>query len=33
MMQEIFRCIVCLADFATPDEFARHKCPAPRRGA
>lgn len=27
---EIFRCIVCLAEFLTPDELRAHRCPAKR---
>lgn len=33
MIQLIFRCIVCNADFDTPEELRRHKCPAPEKRA
>ncbi len=28
MIQELFRCVVCNADFDTPGELRRHTCPA-----
>jgi len=26
MIQEIYRCIICLIEFPTPKELAEHKC-------
>lgn len=30
MMQEIFRCIVCLAEFKSAADLAKHRCPHPQ---